>query len=639
MSVISASDLKKAFGAQDVFAGISLDVPQRARIALVGPNGIGKSTLLSLLVGLEKPDQGSVHRARGLKTGFLPQEASYSLHIKDDLESTLWEYSLGSFATLLKQESELARLEHAMADPSEAKAAMARYGRLQEAFELAGGYTYHSTARRVLSGMSFTPEEYERRLDSLSGGERTRALLARLLLEKPELLVLDEPTNHLDIEAIEWLEGWLRDFDGAVVIVSHDRYFLDNSVDRVWDLSPQSITLYRGNYSAYVAQRAERLELHRKTYESQQEHVRREQDFIQRNIAGQKTRQAQGRRKRLQRLLRDHAVAQPTSRRPVSIEFGKTRRSGDRVLETKALAVGFPDDDEPLFITPDLILMRGECAALIGPNGAGKTTFLKMLLGEIPPLEGEVKLGASLNVGYFAQAHEELDPELTVLEEILRTTTGLKISEARNLLGRFLFSGDDIDKRVAVLSGGERGRLALAKLTLLGANLLLLDEPTTHLDLPSQEVLQEALAGFPGTILLVSHDRYLIEALATQVWAISPQGREMLVHLGGYVSYSAARRQAAAAQPTHRRQKRRTSSPRPRKPRRGQATISDTEAVIASLESDLNRVSQQLEQAGTNVETVRRLGEEYAQLEAKLQSALSAWEELARDIDETHRDD
>jgi len=276
---------------------------------------------------------------------------------------------------------------------------------------------------------------------------------------------------------------------------------------------------------------------------------------------------------------------------------------------------------------------------LIGPNGAGKTTFLKMLLGEIPPLEGEVKLGASLNVGYFAQAHEELDPELTVLEEILRTTTGLKISEARNLLGRFLFSGDDIDKRVAVLSGGERGRLALAKLTLLGANLLLLDEPTTHLDLPSQEVLQEALADFPGTILLVSHDRYLIEALATQVWAISPQGREMLVHIGGYVSYSAARRQAAAAQPTPRRQKRRTSSPRPRKPRRGQATISDTEAMIASLESDLNRVSQQLEQAGTNVETVRRLGEEYAQLEAKLQSALSAWEELARDTDETHRDD
>jgi len=639
MSVVSASDLKKSFGAQDVFAGISLDVPQRARIALVGPNGIGKSTLLGLLVGLEKPDQGSVHRARGLKTGFLPQEASYSLQTKDDLESTLWDYSLGAFAKLRKQESELARLEHAMADPSQAKAAMARYGHLQEAFELAGGYSYHASARRVLSGMSFTPEEFERRLDSLSGGERTRALLARLLLEKPDLLVLDEPTNHLDIEAIEWLEGWLRDFDGAVVIVSHDRYFLDNSVDRVWDLSPHSITLYRGNYSAYVAQRAERLELHRKTYKSQQEHVRREQDFIQRNIAGQKTRQAQGRRKRLQRLLRDHAVTQPTSRRPVSIEFGKTRRSGERVLETKALAVGFHDDDEPLFITPDLILMRGECAALIGPNGAGKTTFLKMLLGEIPPLEGEVKLGASLNVGYFAQAHEELDPELTVLEEILRTTTGLKISEARNLLGRFLFSGDDIDKRVAVLSGGERGRLALAKLTLLGANLLLLDEPTTHLDLPSQEVLQEALADFPGTILLVSHDRYLIEALATQVWAISPQGREMLVHLGGYVSYSAARRQAAAAQPTPRRQKRRTSSPRPRKPRRGQATISDTEAVIASLESDLNRVSQQLEQAGTNVETVRRLGEEYAQLEAKLQSALSAWEELARDIDETHRDD
>jgi ATP-binding cassette subfamily F protein 3 len=633
MSVISASDLKKSYGAQDIFAGISLIIPQRARIALVGPNGIGKSTLLRLLVGLEKPDQGSVQRARALKIGFLPQEATYSPHTKDDLESTLWEYGLRAFDKLLEQEAELAELEHAMGDPAKAESAMARYGRLQEAFELAGGYTYHATTRRVLTGMSFTTEEFERKLDSLSGGERTRALLARLLLENPALLVLDEPTNHLDIEAIEWLEGWLREFEGAVVIISHDRYFLDNCVDRVWDLSPHAITLYRGNYSAYVLQRAERLDLHRKQYDAQQQHVRRELDFIRRNIAGQKTRQAQGRRKRLQRLLRDHAVDQPTSSRPVSIDFGVTRRSGDRVLETKKLAVGFPDDDEPLFIAPDLVLMRGECAAVIGPNGAGKTTFLKMLLGEVPPLEGEVKLGASLKVGYFAQAHEDLDSELTVLDEILGTGAGLKISEARNLLGRYLFSGDDVDKRVGVLSGGERGRLALAKLTLLGANLLLLDEPTTHLDLPSQEILQGSLADFPGTILLVSHDRYLIEALATQVWAISPQGQEMYVHLGGYESYAAARREAAAP-PARRRQSQRAGSPRPRKSGRGPAALSDTEARIASLENDLAKLSQQLEHAGTDVETVTRLGQEYAKLETELHSALKAWEELAEDSDE-----
>jgi ATP-binding cassette subfamily F protein 3 len=635
MSVISASNLQKSYGAQDVFSGISLSVPQRARVALVGPNGIGKSTLLHLLVGLEKPDQGSVQRSRGLKIGFLPQEASYSSQTKADLKSSLWEYSLGALSHLLKQEAELARLEQAMADPDKAESVLERYGRLQEAFELAGGYTYHAAVRRVLTGMSFTADEFERRLADLSGGERTRALLARILLEKPDLLVLDEPTNHLDIDAIEWLEGWLREYEGAAVIVSHDRYFLDNSIDRVWELSTHAITIYRGNYSAYVLQREERLELLHKQYESQQEHVRREEEFIRRNIAGQNTRQAQGRRKRLRRLLRDHSIDRPSSLRPVNIDFGKTRRSGDRVLETISLAVGFTDDDRPLFIAPDLVLMRGECAAVIGPNGAGKTTFLKMLIGEIEPLRGEVKLGASLKVGYFAQAHEGLDPDLTVLEEVLRTGTGLKISEARNLLGSYLFSGDDVDKPVAVLSGGERGRLALAKLTLQGANLLLLDEPTTHLDLPSQEILQEALADFPGTILLVSHDRYLIEALATQVWAISPQGREMNVHQGGYASYAAARRQAAATPSAPSREVKPDSRRRLRKSSRGKIALVEAETRIDTLEKQLAEVSLKLEQAGADVEAVSRLGEEYAQLETQLQDSLKAWEELAQETDQT----
>jgi ATP-binding cassette subfamily F protein 3 len=279
--------------------------------------------------------------------------------------------------------------------------------------------------------------------------------------------------------------------------------------------------------------------------------------------------------------------------------------------------------------------MRGECAAVIGPNGAGKTTFLKMLIGEIEPLRGEVKLGASLKVGYFAQAHEGLDPDLTVLEEVLRTGTGLKISEARNLLGSYLFSGDDVDKPVAVLSGGERGRLALAKLTLQGANLLLLDEPTTHLDLPSQEILQEALADFPGTILLVSHDRYLIEALATQVWAISPQGREMNVHQGGYASYAAARRQAAATPSAPSREVKPDSRRRLRKSSRGKIALVEAETRIDTLEKQLAEVSLKLEQAGADVEAVSRLGEEYAQLETQLQDSLKAWEELAQETDQT----
>ncbi|MGD8814530.1 MAG: ABC-F family ATP-binding cassette domain-containing protein [Anaerolineales bacterium] len=635
MSLIIASELAKSYGAQDVFSGISLTIPPQARIAMVGPNGVGKTTLLRLLVGLETPDRGSVQRSSRLKVGFLPQEATYSAYTKTDMERTLWDYAVGAFGPLRKQEQQLAELEQAMGDPDQAEIALDRYGRLQEAFELAGGYTYPSTIRRVLNGLSFTTEEYERPLSMLSGGERTRSLLARLLLEKPDLLVLDEPTNHLDIEAIEWLEGWLRDFDGAALIVSHDRYFLDNCVENVWELMHHDIERYRGNYTAYAMQRGERQELHRKRYQAQQEHVRREQDFIQRNIAGQKTRQAQGRRKRLQRLLRDHAIDRPTSQRPVRIDFGKTRRSGDLVLQTRTLAVGFVDDDEPLFTVPDLVLKRGECAAVIGPNGAGKTTFLRMLVGEVAPLEGEVKLGASLQVGYFAQAHEELDPELTVLEEIQRSASNLRISEARRFLGSYLFSGDDVFKPVSVLSGGERGRLALAKLALIGANLLLLDEPTTHLDLPSQEVLEDALVEFPGTILLVSHDRYLIEALATQVWAISAQGREMQIHQGGYSSYASWRQQAAKpAFPAPPKENRAGAQPSGQS-WRDQAALAEAEERIHALETELADVSLQLQQAGADVNAVRRLGEQYAVLERELQAALRVWEDLARENNPT----
>ncbi|HEY70779.1 MAG TPA: ABC-F family ATP-binding cassette domain-containing protein [Anaerolineae bacterium] len=635
MSLITANDLAKSYGAQDVFSGISLVVPPGARFALVGPNGVGKSTLLRLLVGLETPDRGSVQRSSKLKVGFLPQEATFSAYTKADLERPLWEYALGAFGNLRKQEQQLADLEQAMGDPAQAEAAMERYGRLQEAFELAGGYTYQATIRRVLNGLSFTSEEYDRPLNMLSGGERTRALLARLLLEKPDLLVFDEPTNHLDIEAIEWLEGWLRDFDGAALIVSHDRYFLDNCIEHVLELLPHGLERYRGNYTAYALQREERHELHRKQYQAQQEHVRREQDFIQRNIAGQKTRQAQGRRKRLRRLLRDHAIDRPTAQRPVHIDFGKTRRSGDLVLQTDALTVGFPEDKEPLFKVPDLILKRGECAAVIGPNGAGKTTFLRMLVGEVAPVEGQVKLGASLQIGYFAQAHEDLNPEWTVLEEIQRTKPGLKISEARNLLGRYLFSGDDVYKPVAVLSGGERGRLALAKLTSIGANLLLLDEPTTHLDLPSQEVLQDALTDFPGTILLVSHDRYLIEALATQVWAISAQGREMVVHQGGYASFAAQRRQAITPAPGSSPPKERLKEPkRTGTTWKDQAALVEAEERIHSLEAELADISQQLQQAGSDVDAVRQLGEQYAARELDLQAAMRFWEDLAKKTDQ-----
>jgi len=603
MSLITVTNLAKSYGAHDVFEGVSIAVPHQARIALVGPNGIGKTTLLRLLAGLEKPDQGQVQSARGLRIGYLPQEVSFSRSPMSTIGHTLWESCLEAFADLLAQEAELTRLEEAMADPHRADRAMVRYGPLQEAFERAAGYTYPTRIRRVLNGLGFSPDEYSQPLEQLSGGERTRALLARLLLEDPDLLILDEPTNHLDIAAVEWLEGWLRERPGAEVVVSHDRYLLDRIVDTVWELSLKGIETYRGNYSAYVQQRAERRRYHGARYRAQQDHIRREQEYIRRNIAGQNARQAQGRRKRLERLMGEQALARPEVDRTVRIDFGRVDRSGDRVLETRELVIGYPDSDEPLFEIPDLMLTRGECVALIGPNGAGKTTFLKTLLGEVQPWAGEVRLGASLQVGYFAQAHEGLVPEHTVL--------------------------DTVDRPVEVLSGGERGRVALAKLALEGANFLLLDEPTNHLDIPSQEVLEEALETFPGTILLVSHDRYLIDALATQVWVITPEARALEVFVGGYNAYLEARQriaEASKARPVA-RIRRRHAEMHPRSPVEKRAV----EARIEALEDELSQVVHELEQAGDDLEQVRLLGSRYAELEADLEAQVAIWERLARD--------
>ncbi len=626
MSLISATGLAKAYGAQKVFEGVQLNVPHRARIALVGPNGVGKTTLLRLLVGLERPDQGSIQRARELRVGYLPQEAAFARSEFSELQETLRETSLRVFEDLRKMEAELAELEAAMGDASLMESAMARYGPLLEAFERGEGYSYGARIDRVLAGLGFSEADQARPLAEFSGGERTRAMLARLLLQDPDLLVLDEPVNHLDVESIEWLEGWLREWPGAALLVSHDRYFLDRTIDAVWELSPLGIETYRGDYTAYAAQREARRSRRAAGYRAQQEHIRSELEYIRRNLAGQNARQARGRRKRLARLLRDGALAEPDAARSLRIDFEDPSRSGDLVLETRDLQLGYPEMDEPLYRVPDLALRRGERAALLGPIGAGKTTFLKTLLGEIPPLAGEVRLGASLELAYFAQAHEGLDPRRTVLQEIHSVDPGMGHSKARHWLAGFLFTGDDVEKPVSVLSGGERGRLALAKLTLEGANFLLLDEPTNHLDLQSQEVLQNALLEFPGTILLVSHDRYLIDALATQVWGISPQNQELVVVPGGYAEYLEYRsRDAQPAESQARRKKPERS--RPKAP--SKTGIGAVEERIEGIERALLELADRLEEAGADVDQVRRLGTEYAQLERELEAQLERWERLA----------
>ncbi|MDH7485732.1 MAG: ABC-F family ATP-binding cassette domain-containing protein [Anaerolineae bacterium] len=649
MSIVSAQGLAVAYGAQDVFSDVSLSIAHGDRIGLVGPNGEGKTSLLRVIAGLQAPNAGTVHRQRGLHIGYLPQEPPPAgTH-------TLYETMLGVFAPLQAQRAELARLEKAMADPARRETALARYGPLQSAFEAAGGYTYELRIQQVLGGLGFRPEEYDQPLAHLSGGQRTRALLAQLLLEEPDLLLLDEPTNHLDLEALEWLEGVLLKWPGSLVVVAHDRYFLDKVVTRIWDLSFGRLEAYRGNYSHYARQRAERLERQRKEWEAQQEHIARTEGFIRRTMAGQRTKQAQGRLKRLERFKRDEAIERPQEAKRIRLDITTDVRSGNIVLRTKDLVVGYRGQeardkrqDAPrllppasclLFRAPDLEVLRGQRVALIGPNGSGKTTLLKTILGEVEPLAGRVWLGASVEIGYLAQMHAHLDPEKSVLDTILEQEN-MPLGQARSFLGRFLFRGDDVFKRVGDLSGGERSRVALACLTLRGANFLLLDEPTNHLDLASQEVLEEVLREFPGTILLVSHDRYLVDALATRVWALR-DGR-LHVYKGGYQEYLAAREQEKAAgaevakateaaseqdwreRARAERRARRAQEKRSEQIAALEQQIEEQEARLAALEEELAAASQRRE-----VARVEELGLAYQQAQAQLQHLLDAWVELA----------
>ncbi|HYO89052.1 MAG TPA: ABC-F family ATP-binding cassette domain-containing protein [Candidatus Limnocylindrales bacterium] len=629
MSILSAHNLSKSFGPDEIFAGVSVEIPHRARIALVGPNGAGKTTLLNILAGFDTPSEGGVTRSRNLRVGYLPQRPETASQL------TLWDEQMLAFTALREDEARLARLEAQLADSAQPPEAhdriLAEYGDLQEQFEEQGGYTYEHRIRTVLHGLGFAPEEYARPIGLLSGGQKTRALLARLLLEAPGLLALDEPTNHLDIQSVEWLEGYLKDFPGAVLVVSHDRYFMDAVATTIWELDFGQLETYRGNYSAYAHQREERHARLFKEYEAQQAFIAKEEDYIRRNMAGQNTRQAQGRLKRLERLKRDDLVLRPRRHRDFGLRMAATVRSGDLVLRTRGLTVGY---DYPLFSAPDLTLRRGEVAALIGPNGAGKSTFVKTIIEQIPPLAGQLVPGAAVQIGYFAQAHERLDPSQTLLDAVT-STKPMPISQARSYLGGYLFEEDDVFRPISTLSGGERGRIALALLALSGANFLILDEPTNHLDIASQEALQNVLLDFAGTILVVSHDRYLIDALATQIWNISPGRLELFE--GTYSEFLAAReraRLAATERAAAANGAKQTASRAPAQKRHGLTAreldqrIVASEAAIAALEARLHELTADLERASVQGDAarVRELGESYAQTETDLAAAMAEWE-------------
>ena len=664
MSLITVTSLTKSFGAFDLFANLTFTINKGARIGLVGPNGVGKTTLLRILVGEDEASAGSVSRARGVRIGYLSQEADFQM------EGTLWDACHSVFQELIQQQEELHRLESLMATQPDV---MERYGKLQEDFERRGGYTFVTRIKQVLTGLGFEKEDYALSLDHLSGGQRTRAFLARLLLSDPDLLLLDEPTNHLDIRAVEWLEGYLSQWAGAAVVVSHDRYFLDKASNIILEMLPGAFELYHGNYTAYLKQRQERITRKQEVFESEKEKLLKEVEYIKRNISGQNTQQAKGKLKRLSRIVQaveqigfEAALSQKWSetagevnvttsnfgveeaerrvralRSPVRtlphlhLRLGSEKRSGDLVIRTKDLQVGFPD--KFLFRAPDIDLRRKDCAALIGPNGAGKTTFLKMILGQLEPLAGEVMLGSSLHIGYFAQAHEGLDPTNTVMQEIDLVVPGWLPGQIRDYLGKYLFSGDDVYKKVEMLSGGERGRLALAKLALQDTNFLLLDEPTNHLDIPSQEVLESVLDDYAGTILLVTHDRYLVDAIATQIWEIDTDESHLTAFNGTYSQLRAEREKKeyqafmAAQEKTGATRSsiseiRKPKSAGTKEERRRIAQLQQLENKIAELEATLTNLSSQLESPLVNAKEVVIIGKEYQRVQKEMDEKLAEWE-------------
>ena len=623
MPLVSTSNLAVHYGADIIFSGVDLDINERARIGIVGPNGGGKTSLLRVLVGLQDANEGRVARSNGIQVGYVPQ------HPQMQIGGTLREEVMRAFDQVRLLEKDL---ETAAQEPNgDAEQAGLRYAELLERYEALGGYTYERAVERMVDGLGLRAETLDAPASSASGGERTRAALAKALLGNPDLLVLDEPTNYLDLKGITWLERYLTHFAPAVVVVSHDRYFLDEMATQIWEIDHGRMNTFPGNFSKYRVLKGERDLRQAKDYEAQQEFIAKEQAFIDRYRAGQRSREAKGRETRLGRLER---IDRPDLDRSISISSGGASRTGQVVISTKGLKVGYTDGDGPteLLKVPDLKLARGSRTAVIGDNGTGKTTFIKTVLGMVPPLDGFVAVGQSVKVGYYSQGVDDLDDEQTVLESFL-DIKNMPFEDARSYLARFLFQGEDVFREVGACSGGEKSRLALARLLITEPNLLVLDEPTTHFDIPSREALEQVLLIYTGTILLVSHDRHLVSLLAESL-LVTANG-EVDHFKGTFGEWSQAQREAEVQEATARVIERVKAAPRFQpvkatgpKRRNPAAPVIDMEQVIVDLEDKLKEIETQLQIATVNqdFEAMTRLGEEHISTQSRLEKSLEDWD-------------
>jgi ATP-binding cassette, subfamily F, member 3 len=621
MSLLTVENLRHAYKDQLVMDGVSFTVNAGERVALVGRNGTGKTTVLRLIAGLEAPDRGSVRVLPSVRVGYLAQEGRF------EPGRTLWEAIHAAFGRLEEMRLGLAELERRMevARDDEVEALLEEYGRRQHDYEVAGGYDFDTRARTVLFGLGFREEDLARQTSVLSGGQQTRAHLAKLLLEEPDLLLLDEPTNHLDLYATEWLEEFLGRWRGAVLLVSHDRFLLDSLATKVVELQDGVTTTYPGNYSAYERQKAAAVELQRKLWEQQQEKVRKLEEYIRRYREGNRATQAKSREKALARIER---IDRPTGEtRAPSIRFDTTNAGGREVLRLRGLGKRF--GERSLFSGLNLAVERGERWGVVGPNGAGKSTLLKILMRQEPATEGAVEWGYRIEPGYFTQDLGSLNEANTILDEVLEDAD-ITIADARSLLARFLFTADDVFKEIGVLSGGEKNRVMLVRLFLQKPNVLVLDEPTNHLDIAARASLEEAILAYSGTVLLASHDRRLLERVATGILEVS--GGRVTVFRGTYLEWrtgqEAARRGAPArgASPTVERVPTKAAGAPPKR-----RSLKAVEGEIVRIERRMTELSARLADpaAYADGDQARTLTEEYEAANERLEALYAEWDALA----------